>query len=298
MKLESNIGWCDATIGGAVIGCTKISPGCANCYAANDTPARVLRAGGVETWGPSGVRHPVAGFAAKVRGLNKLCICNECHEALQINCLTTNHACESYPAGMLDGTPRRIRLFADSNSDWLDGQWPVETLAAFLKVIHDAPNVDFLLLTKRPESFFQRLEAVWKHNIGQHQDFCDWLRFWGMDGKPLKNIWIGVSAENQKCADERIPDLLSIPAAVRFVSAEPLLSPIRLTLANIDWLIVGGESGKNRRACAVEWITDIADQCQAANVPVWVKQHNELKPGQQGAIPDRYWAMKQTPCAK
>lgn len=126
------------------------------------------------------------------------------------------------------------------------------------------------------------------------------LAFW-----PLPNVWLGVSVENQHFADERIPLLLQTPAAVRFVSAEPLLAPIDFTLrgANIpewdedwhynvlsgeewagprddnselsqhlDWLIVGGESGPKARPTDLAWIRSIVQQCRDASVPCFVKQ--------------------------
>lgn len=104
----------------------------------------------------------------------------------------------------------------------------------------------------------------------------------------LSNCWLGVSVEDQETADERIPWLLQTPAAVRFVSAEPLLGPIVfdqqvhlerrtkiLTGASaprIDWVIVGGESGPKARPCNVEWIRSIVQQCKDASVPCFIKQ--------------------------
>src|SRR6185312_5141265 len=132
-------------------------------YAATGTRARVLRAQGIETWGPGGVRHPVAQFAEKIRRLNKLCVCDVCHEAYPIRHLTlpsprsSGGEGESLPICGCGGPVRRIRLFADSNSDWLDEKWPIEMLANFLNEIRLAPNVDVLLLTKRPGNFEQRL---------------------------------------------------------------------------------------------------------------------------------------------
>jgi len=112
-----------------------------------------------------------------------------------------------------------------------------------------------------------------------------------------ENIWLGVTAENQKRADERIPILLETPAAVRFLSLEPLLGPVDLEIIpcwqcntpdNVDvwpcpvckgrrftwpsWVIVGAESGPRRRECKIEWVEDIVRQCQSAGVPVFVKQ--------------------------
>lgn len=317
-NLENNIGWTDATTN-CVTGCSKVSPGCRNCYAEAGTRARVLRAQGIETWGPKGVRHPVAEFAKKIRRLNGYKICDRCHYLEPIG----GDDCRKCSASTL----RRIRLFADSNSDFLDDKWPVETLAAFLKEIHDAPNIDFQLLTKRPENFVGRMQAVQRTGdredglsaSGAATDFGhnvahDWLR-----GVPPSNIWLGVSVENQAMADLRIPQLLQIPAAVRFLSCEPLLETIDLGFTKclpcggepcdpstcgrehhdcnclIDWVIVGGESGAYLREVPLEAITGVADQCKAAGVPVYVKQDTAFKSGQQGRIPAEYWAMKQFP---
>jgi hypothetical protein len=100
---------------------------------------------------------------------------------------------------------------------------------------------------------------------------CDSLRAW-----PLQNVWLGVSVENQHFADERIPLLLQTPAAVRFLSCEPLLEGLDLAKhrpgANRLWVIVGGESGAGARPCNVRWVRSIVRQCQQAGVPVFVKQ--------------------------
>ena len=99
----------------------------------------------------------------------------------------------------------------------------------------------------------------------------------------VKNIWLGVSIENQQTADERIPLLLQTPAAVRWLSIEPLLDTINLDpvqmmdnrnrgRAVIDWVVVGCESGAKKRECKIEWIESIVEQCKQADIPVFVKQ--------------------------
>lgn len=112
---------------------------------------------------------------------------------------------------------------------------------------------------------------------------------WPVEGEsgfwPRRNIWMGVSVENQDVADKRIPDLLRIPAAVRFLSCEPLLGPVDLDNRHawltplvgsdgpsIDWAIIGGESGPKARPCHVDWLRSIVSQCKDAGVPVFVKQ--------------------------
>lgn len=285
-KLENSIGWCDVT-GNKVIGCEKVSEGCKNCYAELSTPARVHRASGLETWGSKGGRIPVADFSAKVRRLNKLCVCDSCHETFPIALLNEG----KWSCGNCCGTLRRIRFFADSNSDFLDERWGKELRREFFDEIDAAENIDVLLLTKRIENFNPLFSCA-------------------------PHVWIGVSIENQKRAEERIPQLLKIPVAVRFLSVEPLLSAVDIGLAvrkagfdkgcngdrkphepSIDWVIVGGESGANRRDCGVEAIVSVADQCVAAGVPVYVKQDCAFKSGQQGRIPDEIWKLKQFPVA-
>lgn len=90
-----------------------------------------------------------------------------------------------------------------------------------------------------------------------------------------EHLWFGVTCENQDRADERIPDLLKANVAHRWLSCEPLLGEIKFKygiLSNINWVVVGAESGANRRPCKIEWVESIVEQCQAANVPVFVKQ--------------------------
>jgi protein gp37 len=90
---------------------------------------------------------------------------------------------------------------------------------------------------------------------------------------PLPNVWLGTSVENQAATDERIPHLLKCPAAVRFLSCEPLIGPLdNLPLEGIDWVIVGGETGPGARLCKVGWIGSIVAQCRKAGVPAYVKQ--------------------------
>ena len=108
---------------------------------------------------------------------------------------------------------------------------------------------------------------------------------------PLPNVWLGVSVEDQKRADERIPVLIDTPAAVRFLSVEPLLGPVNLIQAcgtyrgkkplkksALDWVIVGGESGKNARPMHPEWVRSIRNQCLNAGVPFFFKQWGEYGP--------------------
>jgi protein gp37 len=300
MKMTNPIGWCDDT-GNMVIGCTKVSPGCAHCYAANDTPARVLRAGGwpgakgrkVETWGQAGERWPVKALSAKARRLNKLCICERCRRTMTfLQAAGAMAVCPWCELGQ--GKLRRIRLFANSNSDWLDEKWPVETLAELLRLIHECPNLDWQLLTKRPENFKKRMKAALKCVLtwsgGEPSNLADFIDGWANKQDTIPpHVHLGASVENQACADERIQELLRIPAAVRWLSLEPLLGPVDLMLPRVEeiqgiyagddrglhWFVIGGESdqpGAPARPCNIAWIRSLVEQGRDAGVPVYVKQ--------------------------
>lgn len=121
----------------------------------------------------------------------------------------------------------------------------------FLQLIVDTPNLHWLLLTKRPENIARMTQ-----------------------GKLPQNAFPGASVENQEMADERLPHLLEIPG-FRWLSVEPLLSPIRFNtrqIRKIDWVVIGGESGPGARPCKIEWIEDIAAQAHAIGAKVFVKQ--------------------------
>lgn len=136
-------------------------------------------------------------------------------------------------------------------------------------IIRMTPHLTYQILTKRPENIAARLPADW--------------------GEGYPNVWLGTSVEHQDAADERIPFLLEIPAAIRFLSCEPLLGAIDLwqwlggarepigdywnkDRRGIDWVICGGESGAHFRAMNPDWARSIRDQCRAAGVAFWFKQ--------------------------
>lgn len=123
-----------------------------------------------------------------------------------------------------------------------------------LQVIAHNTHHKFLLLTKRPEKM--------AHIIHVYNDIF---------GLP-KNLWLGVSCENQETANERIPILLSIPNVKRFVSFEPLLGKINYDLSELDWALIGAESGSGMRQCDIGWVRNLASQCWDADIPVFIKQ--------------------------
>lgn len=179
--------------------------------------------------------------------------------------------------------PRRI--FVNSLSDLFHEDVPDEFIDQVMRAMANTKRHTYQVLTKRPARMLTYLSGWWKRC---YQDFESGAY---IPVNPCPHIWFGVSVENQETADERIPLLLQTPAAVRFVSAEPLLGPVNIKkwvecctcapdgehcdsclYGSLDWAIVGGESGPGARPCDVAWIRSIKDQCKAAGVPVFIKQ--------------------------
>ncbi len=268
MAENSTIEWTDHTFN-PWIGCTQVSPGCANCYAAAQDKFR--------KWTPEGWG------AGKPRRRTKTW-----GEPLKWNNKADMDATQAEAMGM---DLRRPRVFCASLADWLDDEVPIEWLADLLKLIHDTPNLDWLLLTKRPENFEDRIsdagdvlgdhpDTMWPDTAAN--DLWWWVQNW-LEGHAPRNVWIGTTVEDQARADERIPALLKIPARVRFLSCEPLLEGVDLRLEDLKseslhWLICGGESGPGKRAMNPEWARALRDQCAAAGVPFFMKQMDKVQP--------------------
>lgn len=187
--------------------------------------------------------------------------------------------------------PRRI--FVCSLADLFHDAVPDDYIARVFAVMAIAHHHTFQILTKRHRRLRTLLSSPsFSHLVAEQGRRCyirdqhDWLRAGAMlGGTPLANVWIGVSAENQKWADIRIPALLNTPATIRFASAEPLLGSLDLThyvthhpLPNggcrdaLDWVIVGGESGPGARPMNLDWARSIRDQCQTVGVAFHYKQ--------------------------
>lgn len=187
-------------------------------------------------------------------------------------------------------TRRRGMVFVEDMSDlfgdWVPDAWLAECFSAFA-----ASPLTIQVLTKRAERMSQWLEWASQRGLGRGLGGSRIAPYgWKDSGTdelrarawPLPNVWLGVSVEDQQRADERIPDLLATPAAVRFLSVEPMLGPIRFPTriwagavaghGDLHWCIVGGESGPKARPCNVAWIRSIRDQCRAAGVACFVKQ--------------------------
>lgn len=311
MSDKSAIEWTDATWN-PVTGCTKISPGCANCYIER-TPAFRM----------TGQRFERGRIPVRLH-----------HDRLD--------------QPLHWRKPRRV--FVVSMGDLFHEDVPDQFIDRVFHVMAQAKHHTFQVLTKRPE----RMRRHFAARCGQLEVLA------AMGGRKgtasvMPHIWLGVSVENQRMADERIPLLLETPAAVRFLSCEPLLGPLDLRLRDtlrcycgeikmncdcptIDWCIVGGESGpgraerklveaccrkgspfgppqrehdkyrpretvcevSNRAECdqsdwrpkphALEWLRSIRNQCQAADVPFFFKQWGGPTPKSGGRLLDgREW---------
>lgn len=258
---KTGIEWTDATWN-AVTGCTKVSAGCDRCYA--ETLAERFR-------GTPG-HYYENGFDVQLRP-----------DKLTLPLRWTK--------------PRRV--FVNSMSDLFHEQIPDLYIAKVFAVMAHAERHTFQVLTKRHARMRSLLSSeAFRELVFKSVDF-EVPDVMG-DAWPLPNVWLGVSTEDQKWADIRIRVLLGTPAAVRFVSAEPLLGPIDLTkaiepnfaqsgwkdLSRLDWVIVGGESGRGARPMHPDWARSLRDQCTDAGVPFLFKQWGEWSEVESAAFSD------------
>ncbi|MDF2140823.1 phage Gp37/Gp68 family protein [Paenirhodobacter sp. CAU 1674] len=307
MADNTNIEWTDATWN-PITGCTLVSEGCRHCYAATLAATRLKH-------------HPSRAGLARINAAGEAKFTGEVR----------------FNAKWLDQPlrwrkPRRI--FVCAHGDLFHESVPDEWIDKVFAVMALCPQHTFQVLTKRPDRM--REYVLGAHCDGARRfavadaaeqianNFPVWdgngYRLWdGYAGKawdqkvtavltgpqwPMPNVWLGASIEDQTTADERIPLLLTTPAAVRFVSAEPLLGSVDLRIVQargssrvqncvtggsfsetslerlpdgprIDWLIVGGESGPHARPMHPDWVRSMRDQCQSAGVPFFFKQWGE-----------------------
>lgn len=247
-----------------VVGCSIVSPGCTNCYAMRQA-ARLLDKAGSHYEGPTRTVNGNAVWTGKV--------------ALAPDRILTQ------PLRWARGR----RVFVNSMGDLFHESMPDAWIDRVFAVMALAPQHTFLVLTKRSARMRAYIDAA------AHGERDQW---------PLPNVWLGVSAEDQQRAAERIPDLLATPAAKRFASCEPMLGPISLRwlaafpenapttamkpgaagtneldgLRRLDWIIAGGESGPGARPLHPDWARALRDQCVAAGVPFFFKQWGEWAP--------------------
>lgn len=266
MAEDSKIQWTTHTFN-PWSGCCKVSDGCKNCYAENLMDKRYHKV----IWGPAGTRNRTSESNWK---------------------LPYKWDREAKAVG------ERHRVFCASLADVFEGpdtcqdapQYAVMEAARrdLFPMIENTPNLDWLLLTKRPQNVLQMVPDGWRERFPT-------------------NVWVGVSVENQKAANERIPILGTVPAKVRFLSCEPLLEAVELwrpdpenelfligpgmkieggpnyvpgeptdwecySIPIPDWVIIGGESGPGARVFNLDWARSLVSQCRAASVAPFVKQ--------------------------
>jgi protein gp37 len=297
MADKTAIEWTDATWN-PVVGCQIVSAGCRDCYAMKQAHDLENRFGSPKYSGLTKVvnGHPVWTGDIRVHW-------------------------ESIDQPLTWRKPRRI--FVNSMSDLFHENIPGDELAQIYGVMIAAHHVrghTFQVLTKRPDhmravlrdtDFWDFANATASHEVMQRVDPLDRRRDdaratcddYGPDHPP-PGIWLGVSVEDQATAMTRIPILLNTPAALRFISAEPLLGPVNLTrlhtpgstwtdalsgrehhgpgiltgFPRLDWVIAGGESGPTARPAKADWFRSLRDQCAAASVPFFFKQWGEWLP--------------------
>lgn len=225
------------------LGCTKVSPGCANCYAETIVKTKM----GGNLWGPKGNRRVTsADYWKKPTRWNR--DAKDAGEKARVFCGSMMDWCEDHPTA----NEARPKLFA---------------------IIRETPWLDWQLLTKRPENLTRFLPNDW--SVANYP-----------------NVWLGTSVEDQKRADLRIPILLATPAHVHFLSVEPQLEDVSLIKwldnvtysdtnelmrindfePDIQWVIVGGESGPGHRPMDHAWARRLRDECAAADVAFFFKQ--------------------------
>ena len=267
MGEKTKIQWCDDTLN-FWRGCTKVSAGCQNCYAERNLSVKLH---GIQ-WGPGKPRRErlTKARAEALRWNAKPWICDGCGTSHKIR-LSWCDVCSYAPTHH----PRRV--FTLSLGDWLDPEVPIEWLASMLDTIRECPKLTWILCSKRPELWTDRLFAAGVAS-NQRDDYrgggpADWIEGW-MQGQPPPNIILLASVENQEMADKRIPELLRIPAALHGLSLEPLIGPVNLRLVpfGLRWIIVGGESGPEARRCNIQWIRTVVEQCAEIKLPCFVKQ--------------------------
>lgn len=283
---KSGIEWTDATWN-PVAGCSPVSEGCRNCYAAR----QALRMGS----NPNEKVRAAYGGTAEMRGTDS--------SRRAVFTGRVNLLADRLDQPLRWKRPRRV--FVNSMSDLFHPDVPFEFIDLVFAVMALAPQHTFQVLTKRPHRMAEYMVALARQDrcleglgelhaaaaqfgIGTEEEWeaaltSDW---------PLHNVWLGTSVENQEAAEERIPPLIRTPAAVRFLSCEPLLGPVKIRRGwvhagfpahitrsgcsganlNLHWVIVGGESGPGARPCDVAWIRDLVRQCGAAGVATFVKQ--------------------------
>lgn len=275
---DSKISWTTKTWN-PTTGCDQVSPGCDHCYALT-LAARLQRMGNPRYQNDGSPKTSGPGFALTLHE-------DKIEEPLKWR--------------------KPARVFVNSMSDLFHDDVPPEFIAKVFGIMQVCHHLQFQILTKRP----RRMQLLMSDITFQEQvdDFAAHHSHYTADW-PLPNVWLGTSVEDQKRANLRIPLLLKTPAAVRFLSCEPLLGPlnlhgalgweydaedvqtesvIKVPVPPVDWVIVGGESGPNHRPMNIEWARTIRDQCVAAGVPFFYKQGSGRRSEMHKELDGRTW---------
>ena len=285
MGYPTNIPYCHATFS-PWLGCQKCSVGCANCFALRFAHKMGLKPGERRLTSDTTWRQPLRWEKALATG--RVWNCGVCGGS------SPDAYCEACGALVERQDERRVLI---DLCDWLDEQVPAAWLARFLGLIAETPHLKWMLLTKRPQEWRDRIQMAGIIPVARN-----WLA-----GTPPSNVWLGITTENQGWLTQRASDAMKIPAPHIFVSVEPLLGPLDLRpwldkrnpdgSRVINLVIIGGMNGPGweKWPMQLKWVEDIVAQCDAAGVPPFVKQDAGPRPGMQGRIPNHLWARKELP---
>lgn len=248
---ETSIQWCDFTFN-PWIGCQRVSPGCVHCYA----EARDQRFTRGKNWGPGGTR-----TRTSPANWRKPLAWNE--------------------QAQREGTTRRV--FVASLADVFENRpeladWREDLFG----LIASTPSLQWLMLTKRPENILPLWPKVISEPVFKGRGGGGYQPAHPPGAYYWPNVWLGTTVEDQQRANERIPELVKVPAAVRFLSCEPLLERVDLSRwlvdrpgifpCLVDWIIIGGESGPGARPFHIEWARDLVKQAREGDASPFVKQ--------------------------
>lgn len=304
MAENSKIEWTDSTFN-PWRGCQKVSTGCANCYAEAMSGRNPAVLG---EWGPQGTRVVAAESAWRepLKWDRQAKLAAEMFEAIggdpsrtgqieyqgtvcryngrpRVFCASLADVFEAWDGPMMSGGKQPVILGRDYRaSSGPESRLTMDDVRRRLFDTIDAtPNLDWLLVTKRPENIARMMPGrYWvKKPCSAHAERFN-LECPACNAKSAKivlpvrpNLWLGASVEDRKHGLPRIDVLRTTPAAVRFLSVEPLLEDLgTLDLTGIHWVIVGGESGHDARKFQLEWARRIVSDCREAGVPCFVKQ--------------------------
>ena len=267
----TKIAWTDATFN-PWVGCQKVAAGCLHCYAEADFDKRRRFA----AWGPNGTRVVTSPANwQKPRKWDRDAAENGTRS--RVFCSSLADVFEAWDGDMLAHSGNSYAFTTEGG--WCGPAKMDDVRRQLFRLIDATPNLDWQLLTKRPEN----IRRMWHLGGIPNPEWCgrspeenaqEWASRLVRTQLHRHNTWLGTSIACQEDADRNVVRLRALRdlSPVLFLSVEPLIAPVLLELDGIDWVIVGGESGPNARPCNLAWIRSIVEQCKAAGVSVFVKQ--------------------------